>query len=92
MGTSAYIVMRVKQSDGSYKTWFMLYLHSDGGQKGYDLCKMLARKKLAGCVPMGCNSLDEKERKEARRRWTRDASCLFAQIISLFKGTDPPLV
>jgi len=76
MGTHSLIIMRVKQHDGSYSVWAILYQQFDGDLNGVgaQLCKFLLPIKLV-------NGFDPTNKTNV----ANGASCLFAQLISYFK-------
>lgn len=83
MGTHSYIIMRVKQEDGSFKTWYQLFVHWDGYPEGVGakLCGWLQGITLVNGIPMvlGPNTV----------RYANGAPCLFAQVVKFFKTPEP---
>lgn len=81
MGTHSFIVMRVKQQDGSYQEWFRLYQQYDGypGCVGARLCEWLKNITMVSGIPI----------RDGRKHYANGPACLFAQLVVLFKGTLP---
>jgi hypothetical protein len=78
MGTHSYIIMRVKQPNGSFKVWFRLYQQFDGYPKGvgFDLCSWLSGIKLVNGIPV---------KDGDTTRYANGPSCLSAQLVEHFK-------
>lgn len=82
MGTHSFIIMRVKQVDGSYKEWFRLYQQYDGypDYVGARLCEWLKNVTMVSGIPMS---------GDGQKHYANGPACLFAQLVVLFKETLP---